>query len=487
MLIHNLRIGFATNSSSTHSIIFMRPDAKVVDNDCKAAEFGWKYFTAVSPEAKKLYVATTLFSNLQSRIGSYMARLVVKELCGIDFDRFDNGHVDHQSRITIPRGRERCDYDTPPVNEEYLKEFTYYLMRPGVAILGGNDNGGSDHPSQSAGEELSALWPICEWGSLQHVVARKDEKYGYWTLFDQSNGNKVRFQFSDEASPAPSKAFAPELVDLKITSRCPFVDAPCYPYCYQDSSPKQAHADENTIGRYLYALEELGVFEVAIGGGEPTFHPQFVSILRDCRRCDIVPNFTTRSLHWLRDVNMARQVEETVGGFAYSVNTADDVDNLHVALKNAAWKNVARVSIQHVVGSSYYLQEIIKAAAQHDMSVTLLGFKSHGRGGKPAVESATKDWLEQVVELRDKRQIYCRIGADTKLIESVTPAQLREASVDPILVTPGEGKFSAYIDAVEDKFGPSSFCDPSLMVPIQTKDAHSDEIARQLTTAFEGW
>ena len=61
MKIHNIRFEHACNSSSTHSIVLLRPDklGGVTDDISyynEAPEFGWDYFTAASEEAKKNYM-----------------------------------------------------------------------------------------------------------------------------------------------------------------------------------------------------------------------------------------------------------------------------------------------------------------------------------------------------------------------------------------------------------------------------------------------
>ena len=53
MRIHNVRLGFATNSSSTHSLIFL---PKAQDNYNEGG-FGWDNFTLASKEANLDFVA----------------------------------------------------------------------------------------------------------------------------------------------------------------------------------------------------------------------------------------------------------------------------------------------------------------------------------------------------------------------------------------------------------------------------------------------
>jgi hypothetical protein len=62
MKIENVRIGFASNSSSTHSLVIW-PDA--TDYDWEEGEFGWGDFRCKSNEAKMLYLGTQLKENLE--------------------------------------------------------------------------------------------------------------------------------------------------------------------------------------------------------------------------------------------------------------------------------------------------------------------------------------------------------------------------------------------------------------------------------------
>ena len=41
MNLYNIRFGFATNSSSTHSIVFVSPNTTIKDSKITDNEFGW--------------------------------------------------------------------------------------------------------------------------------------------------------------------------------------------------------------------------------------------------------------------------------------------------------------------------------------------------------------------------------------------------------------------------------------------------------------
>lgn len=93
---------------------------------------------------------------------------------------------------------------------------------------------------------------------------------------------------------------APTLVDFQITNKC-YLDCP---HCYADSTAAGAHATMEDIELALDQIAEVGVFQLAIGGGEPLLHPRIGDILARCHELGIVPNLTTSGLN-LNERNLA--------------------------------------------------------------------------------------------------------------------------------------------------------------------------------------
>lgn len=232
--------------------------------------------------------------------------------------------------------------------------------------------------------------------------------------------------------------------------------------CYQNSTTKGKHADKNVLASLAYALKQLQVFEVALGGGETTAHPDFVAILDSFRWQGIVPNFTTKDLKWLRDKDKAAQILERCGAFAYSAETALAVEMFAEVWKAVGWKKdtssyppVEKATIQHVVGTEdeASFKALLLACHEAHLPVTLLGYKTVGRG--LMYQPKAFDWVKVVADVVKGKHL--RIGIDTVLADTSYQA-LMDAGVPDWCVTRREGKFSAYIDAVEGKMGPSSFC-----------------------------
>lgn len=251
------------------------------------------------------------------------------------------------------------------------------------------------------------------------------------TYFNQNTGAKIKFG-------ELSKPFAPELIDVKITDYCPFG---CK-FCYQGSTEHGLHADTDFVERLAYEFGKVGVFEVAIGGGEPTLHPDFEHILRSFRKNDVIPNFTTRNVQWL--LNNLHSVYDIIGGCAYSVGSANDV----YKIKDLDTK---KVNI-HVVLGVFTREEfsaICRAAKETGRHVTFLGYKTTARG---ATFSALdySFWFEEA-------SILGSFSIDTCIAKEFKNI-LDKNKIPEYMYYTEEGKVSCYIDAVLKTIAPSSFC-----------------------------
>jgi organic radical activating enzyme len=443
MNISNIRLGFANNSSSTHSIILVNNNTHH-DRDWYDNQFGWENFTLSSKEAKANYFAMQIYYALRKTLDPVGIASVAKEITGIDFSPelfYDaenhDAYIDHQSVMDLPVNV------GDQFNAKFAKDFFSFLSQENILILGGNDNS-DGHPLRGEGKNVDIL----STDTSYKFVAKWDE-LGYWVLFNKKTGAKVRFTFQD-LDKKIEKSSKPELVDLKITNYC---DLNC-PYCYQNSSSNGNHATD--INYILWKLESLGVLEIAIGGGEPTTHPEFLSILKEIHDYNMVANFTTRSLKWLEDDKFRESVFQYSRSFAYSVTTLNQIKNWYQLIEKYHinnWDSI-RSSVQYVIGSNTEdeLKKIMEFCGKHFISLTLLGFKTNGRGSQ-FTPFDNSNWLSIAKENK-----YIRLGIDTLLAKQYEN-ELEKFNINPVLYGTEEGKFSMYIDAVDKKIGRSSYCD----------------------------
>ena len=413
----SLRLGAATNSSSSHSVIFYDGPSRLTDN-LDEDDYGWGMFVAASAEQKKHYIMS------QWCTGTH------------DYTRDDEFlGVDHQSVWTWPKDKHGAF--SKDVLELVLCELG---DDPRVVILGGNDNGG-EHPYDGA------KVPLYEFLSGAYGTSRYRKDPGGWiTLFtpktySQPGGLKMRFGERGE------KSYTPELVDIKITDYCTYG---C-DFCYQGSTAKGKAATKTALNHCVKILREMDVLEVAIGGGEPTTHPQFAWFVKRLHDAGIAANVTTKNKAFLK----TRQ--EYVNATGFSIQSA---------------KEVKRYSslCYHVVLGSIPMSEVyrILMVAEH---VLLLDWKTTGRGAR-GPDYDYSNWLEVVravkalrIDAADfPRDSNWSVGIDTPLAKRFH-TELQDIGIPEVLYETEEGKHSAYWDLVEGKFGASSYGDTLTDVP----------------------
>lgn len=267
------------------------------------------------------------------------------------------------------------------------------------------------------------------------------------TFFDNKNGTKLRLSLGPY-----TKSKKPELVDIKITDYCPFMCG----FCYQNSTPDGFHSTIENMEFIIKELKKAKVFEVALGGGEPTDHPDFIEILKKFHAAGVVPNFTTKSMGWVK--RNWEEISEYVGAFAFSAEKVSDLNSADIMFKDIPRD---RINIHYIMGLCSELEfiEFMKRANDLGFRVTLLGYKTVGRGGE--VTHTTYDWWINAVGLLQALDSCPTFSIDTPLAEqyaSVLP-------VDKRLFHTREGFVSAYIDAVAMKMGASSFEHLDSLVP----------------------
>jgi hypothetical protein len=199
------------------------------------------------------------------------------------------------------------------------------------------------------------------------------------------------------------------------------------------------------------------VFEVAIGGGEPTFHPEAELMLRG-ELDDMVINFTTRNIEWVcyHAVDLGKY-----GGFALSVDGQKDVDSAITKLDKAGI--LTRASLQYVMGCSndYEFGYIVKRCAEAGVPLTLLGYKDAGRG-MAAKKDLPRTPLQKGMGWVDIiKKHHCTLSVDTALA-----ARIPSDVFDELYIRRQDGTHSMYIDAVTQKAGLNSYTDNGL-IPIE--------------------
>lgn len=442
--IHNIRKGFATNSSSSHSVVL----APGLSDDvcCNDFEFGWENFVLASPEAKMKYLHYACVEHYEknSKLSTKDAEILAARYFPCDAEYKGGGYIDHQSNPSFPIARLK----------EQGMEPLWALMRrevvedKDVVILGGNDNQDNEDWKPTVAQrapKLSVYYDLVhEEGSSDGRYFLYDEGQGHFVTFNTKTGTKVRF--SEKGKPVPTVASAPELVDLKLTDYCP---VGCH-YCYQGSTVNGKHADKSQVESFIYMLGKHGVFEVAIGGGDPTTHPDFADFLRSFAREGVVPNFSTQLWDWMENDKIVKSVQENCGAVALSTQDPKKAEAWFERTKSLG----IRGHVHYVLGLSPLsnLKDMIKACDGHYM--VLLAYKAMGRAAGKAPIDYT-GWQDVIRKMR-KTNYSSTIAVDSFLVDEVEAGFTRE-EVPAVLFEKADGHFSMYWDAVKGEYAAHSF------------------------------
>lgn len=120
-------------------------------------------------------------------------------------------------------------------------------------------------------------------------IIRSYPEQGYFTCFNRNTGLFARIEKKGHQLPFWA-IHGPEMLDVSITNWC---DRNCS-FCYRNSDIAGKHMSIESLDLILKQAHEIGVCQIALGGGNPNQHPNFSKILNLIReKYDIVPTYTT--------------------------------------------------------------------------------------------------------------------------------------------------------------------------------------------------
>lgn len=283
-------------------------------------------------------------------------------------------------------------------------------------------------------------------------------------LHKYTNGNTEVEIFDDgtkrrvwEGTPQP---IFPESMDVKITGYC---DAGCS-YCHEESTIKGKHSDPFQE-RYCKIFEDLpaGV-EIAIGGGDPTSHPDLAPWLRFLAEKDKVANLTINHFHLGKQSWRLEQWKEYgwLKGVGISYNYLLDCKYGEYALDRWLGQDNTVIHLIAGVNTPEQLFKLWKRSQKlgKTLKVLLLGYKTFGRGANYGEKYSTeiaeriRDWYVQLPHILAKEGIL--ISFDNLGIKQMNPKRLLSKEDWDRMYMGDDGQFTMYLDLVEDKFCVSS-------------------------------
>ena len=271
----------------------------------------------------------------------------------------------------------------------------------------------------------------------------------YSTLFNPETGFFIRAEESDHDEPFWS-AHGPEMLDISITSWC---SRECQT-CYRMAGRMGKHIALPDYENVIRQAAQLGVSQVALGGGNPNEHPDYTEILRLTRRdYGIVPNYTTNGHGLLPTVLRASAehcgavavsayepfsfVAKTIRLFRdYGIRT-----NLHFVL-----------DAQSVETALAWLQKPPEFMSNVN-AIVFLNYKPVGRGATNARLLGHSTLYRDLIEAATSTVHSFKVGFDSCMVSGL----IQSAKVNPVWYDACEAaRFSMFISE-KLKMYPCSF------------------------------
>lgn len=234
------------------------------------------------------------------------------------------------------------------------------------------------------------------------IKTRKEEEANYRAIW--CNGKTLRFAI-DPSKPITELKY-PEFYDIKVTGNC---QGGC-PYCYMDSKEEPHYEDIIAKTMEFFSampLEHLP-FQVALGGGEPTSHPDFTELLRLLKEFfDICPNYTTNGMWTNPFVDVMTHKESKIieatakycGGVAISCHP-----HLRKYWEKAAysyWQNEIKLNFHIIISDKESIDDFVKIYNEWKTRVDYFVLLPYGNQGRAPYKEI--DWEYLVTKLPEKQ------------------------------------------------------------------------------------
>jgi MoaA/NifB/PqqE/SkfB family radical SAM enzyme len=261
-------------------------------------------------------------------------------------------------------------------------------------------------------------------------VIRTNVAPGYKSFFNTETGLYAR-------DTDPFLCPKPELLDISITNKCTRACS----FCYMNSSP---------TGDSFMSIENLNkildqsdwVYQIALGGGEPTVHPQFVEILQTIKRRNICPNYTSNG------DNLTENVIEATARYCGAM--ALSVYDLNRTIENSKHLIGRGIKVNwHWVVSRQTLPIIMNFLKNKKVPVGLnaIIFLLHKPIGRAdPTDNLTIEDHPKILELYETlEKSGIKGGFDACFLSWVTRYKMTEKN-EPLLDHCDSARYSAYLD-----------------------------------------
>lgn len=267
-------------------------------------------------------------------------------------------------------------------------------------------------------------------------------KNGNYEVVLLKDGTKIRHNDLDYF--APDK---PESMDCKITNYC---DMGC-PMCHENSTPDGGHGD---ILNLPFFDTLLPYTEIAIGGGNPLSHPDFIPFLKQLKEHKLIANVTVNQVHFMNNINLIQELADEKLIYGLGVSLADVNDEFIEAISK--FPN----AVLHVINGIVHPTQL-ELLADKNLKILVLGYKEFRRGAVmyehqsatiEEMKSAFYDMLPTIVN----EGWFDVVSFDNLAIKQLDPKRLMSEKEWDEFYMGDDGSFTMYVDLVKQEYAKSS-------------------------------
>ena len=280
------------------------------------------------------------------------------------------------------------------------------------------------------------------------IITQYHKNQQYTTIFNQNTGLFIRKEDKNVQEPFWAED-GPELLDVSITTYC---EREC-PFCYRKSNREGYHISLDDLKKIVSQAKEIGVLQIAIGGGNPNQHPDFIEILRYIRDNGIVPSYTTNG-EGLSD-EILKATKMYCGAMAISVYAPYN-ESAYLELVNRAKYFGVKVNL-HIILTIDSICQIIRWLKKppqffyNSNAIIFLNYKNVGGDLNLSIRDAAL-WKEFFYAVEHSSNLT--IGFDSCTVPGIVSYM---EGISPSLIEPCEaGRFSPFISEDLEVF-PCSF------------------------------
>lgn len=265
-------------------------------------------------------------------------------------------------------------------------------------------------------------------------------KNGNYNVVIFDDGTKIRKTEENEF-----KAEFPECMDIKITNYC---DMGC-PYCHEDSNTEGKHGDILSA-KFIDSLHPYT--ELAIGGGNPLSHPDLKEFLIRLKAKKIIANMTVNQTHFLKNKALLKALVDMDLIKGLGISFIKPTEELIEALKE--FPN----AVLHVINGVVNYMDL-KELFDNDFKILILGYKEFRRGKE--FHSSEIEYKKTIIydKLEEIVNRFKVVSFDNLALKQLDVKRLMTEEEWQKFYMGDDGKFTMYIDMVNEKFAQCSIAE----------------------------